>query len=265
MNRIQFMEALEEALSDIPEEERLEVLDFYEGYFDDAGEDQESEVIAKFGTPEKLALSIRYNLKESNEGYAEYTELGYEDVRMKETGEMPDQYTVVGHSRVYKSREEEHSNHKSSQREQKNDKNGSLIKNLNAKLILIIIFLIFMAPLLKGVVGGLLIGVIVALVVTVGFPIICMMIMAAITLALIVVGIKLIVSAIPFIFINIAVAILLIGLGMLSFAVVFVGLLVMKWIAVSVFPRYLRRFTGLCVKVMGTCRRFFERMKKRRY
>ena len=47
VNREQFMETLEELLSDIPDEERDEVLDFYEDYFDDAGEENESEVVEK--------------------------------------------------------------------------------------------------------------------------------------------------------------------------------------------------------------------------
>ena len=45
MNRVQFMEQLKKLLSDISEEERQEALEYYESYFDDAGEDQEAEVI----------------------------------------------------------------------------------------------------------------------------------------------------------------------------------------------------------------------------
>ena len=43
MNRVQFMEQLKKLLSDISEEERQEALEYYESYFDDAGEDQEAE------------------------------------------------------------------------------------------------------------------------------------------------------------------------------------------------------------------------------
>ena len=41
MNRVQFMEQLKKLLSDISEEERQEALEYYESYFDDAGEDHE--------------------------------------------------------------------------------------------------------------------------------------------------------------------------------------------------------------------------------
>ena len=45
MNRKQFMEQLERLLSDISEAERQEALEYYEGYFDDAGPENEVEVI----------------------------------------------------------------------------------------------------------------------------------------------------------------------------------------------------------------------------
>lgn len=51
MNRVQFMEQLKKLLSDISEEERQEALEYYESYFDDAGEDQEAEVIRELGSP----------------------------------------------------------------------------------------------------------------------------------------------------------------------------------------------------------------------
>ena len=47
MNRAQFMEQLKKLLSDISEEERQEALEYYESYFDDAGEEQEAEVVCE--------------------------------------------------------------------------------------------------------------------------------------------------------------------------------------------------------------------------
>ena len=45
MNRAQFMEQLKKLLSDISEAERLEALEYYENYFDDAGPENEEAVI----------------------------------------------------------------------------------------------------------------------------------------------------------------------------------------------------------------------------
>lgn len=52
MNRKQFMEQLERLLSDISEAERQEALEYYEGYFDDAGPENEGEVIRELGNRE---------------------------------------------------------------------------------------------------------------------------------------------------------------------------------------------------------------------
>ena len=79
MNRAQFMEQLKKLLSDISEEERQEALDYYESYFDDAGEDQEANVIRELGSPGKVAAIIKADLKGSSQDYGEYTEKGFED------------------------------------------------------------------------------------------------------------------------------------------------------------------------------------------
>lgn len=262
MNRTQFMEELEKLLSDIPEDEKNEVLDFYEGYFYDAGEEKESEVIHKLGTPEKLALSIKYNLKESNDDYAEYTEWGYEDTRTREEGEMPDQYTVVGHSRVHKTKSTGHSDNGETYKEDQKERKGNWKTGGNAKLILFIILMVFLSPFLKGLINGLLIGVIVAVAVAVGLPVIGIIVAALITFALGVAGIALAVTAIPLLFTNIAVGILLIGLALFFLAAVFIGVMIIRWIAVTILPQYLKRFTETCRRFLGVCRGFFKRSRK---
>lgn len=95
MNRKQFMEQLERLLSDISEAERQEALEYYEGYFDDAGPENEGEVIRELGNPGKVAAIIKADLQENSDDYGEYTENGYQDTRVKENGEMPDQYTEI--------------------------------------------------------------------------------------------------------------------------------------------------------------------------
>ena len=83
MNRAEFMRQLKALLDDISEAERQEALDYYESYFDDAGPENEAEVIRELGSPGKVAALIKADLKESNENYAEYTENGYEDSRTR--------------------------------------------------------------------------------------------------------------------------------------------------------------------------------------
>ena len=72
MNRKQFMEQLERLLSDISEAERQEALEYYEGYFDDAGPENEGEVIRELGNPGKVAAIIKADLQENRERISGY-------------------------------------------------------------------------------------------------------------------------------------------------------------------------------------------------
>lgn len=53
MNRIEFMEELSGLLQDIPEEDRMDALNYYNDYFDDAGAENEKNVIDELESPEK--------------------------------------------------------------------------------------------------------------------------------------------------------------------------------------------------------------------
>lgn len=88
MNKTEFLEQLERLLGDISEQEREEALDFYRSYFEDAGEENEAQVIQELGSPGKVAAIIKADLGESREEnrqeHGEYTESGYQDERFRE-------------------------------------------------------------------------------------------------------------------------------------------------------------------------------------
>ncbi len=82
MTKLEFMKELESLLLDIPLEEREEALKYYNGYFEDAGEDQEEGIIAELGSPKQVADIIKADLisnaaERAQKGY--YTENGYQD------------------------------------------------------------------------------------------------------------------------------------------------------------------------------------------
>ena len=77
MSRVEFMNQLKNLLWDIPEGEREEALNYYEDYFDDAGVENEAQVIASLGSPEKVAAIIKEGLKEETKEQGEYSETGY--------------------------------------------------------------------------------------------------------------------------------------------------------------------------------------------
>ena len=81
MNRNEFMRQLEYLLSDVTPNERNEALQFYNDYFEDAGAENEQEVIKALGSPAKVAATIKADLTGNATGA--FTETGYQDFYSK--------------------------------------------------------------------------------------------------------------------------------------------------------------------------------------
>lgn len=62
MNRNTFMKQLESLLQNVSEAERREALEYYENYFDDAGTENEQDVLDALGDPAIIADNIRRDL-----------------------------------------------------------------------------------------------------------------------------------------------------------------------------------------------------------
>lgn len=77
MTRQQFLQELDRLLSDLPKSERKEAIQYYNDYFDDAGAENEANVIKELGSPAFVAHTIRADASE----HGEYTECGYQDHR----------------------------------------------------------------------------------------------------------------------------------------------------------------------------------------
>lgn len=86
MNRKEFMALLAALLRDIPEEERTEALAYYDGYFEDAGVENEQKILTELESPEKVAMMIKADVGASNA--MEYTENGYQDQRFNKRNEV---------------------------------------------------------------------------------------------------------------------------------------------------------------------------------
>lgn len=84
MIREEFMKELESLLHDISEEERQEAITFYNGYFEDAGKEQEEHILNELGTPQIVADLIKKELGIlKTQEQDTYTECGYEDPLLK--------------------------------------------------------------------------------------------------------------------------------------------------------------------------------------
>jgi len=78
MNRNDFISELKKRLRKLPYDEIKEAVDYYEAYFEDAGEENEQAVLAELGTPSAVASQIiaSFAVKE-----ADTKELGKKDWR----------------------------------------------------------------------------------------------------------------------------------------------------------------------------------------
>lgn len=79
MERKEFMRRLEALLSDLPENERAEALQYYNDYLDDAGLENEAAVLEELGSPDGLAESIRQGLKEDGGESGGFSETGFQE------------------------------------------------------------------------------------------------------------------------------------------------------------------------------------------
>lgn len=59
MNRKEFIDKLQKEISKLPEEEIEAAIEYYEEYFDEAGKENEQEVLEQLGSPKKVAAQIK--------------------------------------------------------------------------------------------------------------------------------------------------------------------------------------------------------------
>ncbi len=84
MNRVDFMKQLESLLQNISPAEREEALQYYNDYFNDAGEENEQDVIEALGNPAKVAENIKRDLAGSGYGDTTYQKVIADDKALVE-------------------------------------------------------------------------------------------------------------------------------------------------------------------------------------
>ncbi len=220
MSRTEFMEKLKNLLADIPESEREEALNYYEDYFDDAGVENEQEVIASLGTPEKVARTIKEGLNDGAGEKGEFSETGfkgYGDPKMDEVGYRKKSF-------------------------------GDRIKGMGTPgLVIALIFGILVIPVL----GPLLLGVISAAF-GIFIAILAVIFSVAIAgIAMIAAGVALFVSAVPSLFASPALAAMLFGGALLAAGLGLLLAILGIWIAWKVMPALIRWFIRVLQKIFS--------------
>lgn len=209
MSREQYMKELAYLLQDITVAEREEALAYYEDYFEEAGQDEEASVIASLGSPQKVAAIIKNGLNSEDSQAGEYTDTGYRDKRFNEYNKVPQS---KGSYRYDESRTERP-------------------RRSTGEIILLIVICIFAIPVgipligaAFGIVAGFL-GVLIALAV-------CIVVL---TFAALICGVAFIGVGIVKAFVAPGLGILLLGGGMISFAIGILALLG----CIAVFGKFL--------------------------
>lgn len=215
MSREEFMRRLEYLLSDIPDEEKSDAIGYYRDYLEEAGPENEEQVIEDFGSPERIAAIIRTEISGNLDDGGEFTEKGYADERFKDPNyQMAKRYDLPETTEEYHQFEEAGEETK---RERKTQDT-----NRTAKMIIWIILIVAASPLLLGIGGGIMglvggfLGILAAAVIVVG----------AVTFAFLVAGAAAIVAGFISMPVHplggalvIGIGVMVLGLGILGLAV----------------------------------------------
>lgn len=218
MNRAEFMKELEYLLQDIPDEDKEEAIAYYRDYLEDAGDDNEEQVIREFGSPERVAAIIRSDLNGILENGGEFTESGYQDERFKDPN-----YQVVKRQELPEA-QEVHADGKSrsSSADNRNRRSGrggdDLVKRL-FKVGLLLIVLVIVSPIALGLGGGVL-GILVGILGAAVAVIVCI---GVLTIAACIGAVALLVLGIGILFAHPAGGVLMLGLGILVLGLALIG------------------------------------------
>lgn len=213
MNRAEFMEKLRALLADVEDGEREEALNYYEDYFDDAGIENEQQVIESLESPEKVAKIIKEGLSDSEGEQGEFSETGFSGYGDRDKEE-------VGYHGV-----------------SEKGKISDRIKGLGtAGIVLILILAIFALPILGPVIIGIVsavFGILIA-VAAVLFTV------AIIGIALVCAGAATFVAGFPAVLVSPAVGILLFGLALLFVGIGILLTILGIWVVWKLVPPMIR-------------------------
>lgn len=256
MKRGEFMMRLAVLLSDIPDEEKTDALKFYNNYFDDAGPENEENVIAELGSPEKVARSIKESIGQDTRGQEADGEILHSLVSCN----MADQEKAESDSSKYQEEKKytgkyekytgkyEKGNWSSAGEKQRNyqKQNQKENKKMSGGMIaLIVILVVFASPVLLGLAGGVF-GILTGILACVfAFVLIC----SAGAVGFFVGGIGCLGLGIVRCLTNPVHAIMICGVGMVLLAIGFLLCIVMIFLWGKALPYCIKTIVRLCRKL----------------
>lgn len=221
MTRAEYMDRLEALLQDVPFDERKEAMQYYNDYFDEAGEAKEEEVAAQLDSPEKVAAAIKADLYGNAGDAGEYRETGYTDTRFERKA-SPAEYSMNS-----------------------NEKKAPWT-NKWVKILLIAAILIVGFPVVMTVVGPIALVVLVVLLLMVFSGFLLLICGVITTVCIMFSGIILFIEGLRQI--PTVTSLPLIGGGMLSFALGMAGTVLLVKLCMKLFPIMFRGLVNICRK-----------------
>lgn len=244
MNRKEFMDRLESLLAVIPEEERSEALQYYTDYFEDAGAENEAQVISELGSPENVAAMIKADLKDDTDGEGEFTENGYSDSRFEDRANpvpRPNRYKRAEGGYTYRSTGTGNtykSGPYSSDREYKEAPRTSKTLKIVLVILIALVAIPFAWPLLFGAVA-VVIGLVCA-----AFGLFAGLVIGSV--ALMIVGIVIFVLGLSKLLVALPVALLTSGSGLIIFVLGLIAAVVTVKLCFVVYPAIFRAIVNIC-------------------
>lgn len=198
MNKEEFLKSLEELLADISPAEKDEAMQYYREYFDDAGAENEADVIRELGSPEGVAHTIK-------------EEIAGKELMVTETPKTKAEEKNEEYQRKEDKSQQTYGQQSTYQSADANDMKEK--KQMEPAMIALIIVLVCLVGIpvgipVLGTVGGLILGLFGAL-----FGILCACIFGGI--GLIIAAVAVLVAAIVVLFSAPLVSVLLIGIALI--------------------------------------------------
>ena len=242
MNRIEFMTELAALLQDISAEERIEAMQYYNDYFDDAGEENEEKIIEELESPAKVAAEVKAGLKTQEDDTSEYRETGYTDTRF-ERKESPAPGKTVRETHGYQDSKAcgygiGREDGKGKQTDEKNPPRTSKV----LKIILIIAIVICAFPIAAPLALG-----IICVILGLGAAVVALFAALLIgSVAVAIAGVVLFVTGLITLVTEFAIGLTLTGSGMIVTVIGVIATVASVRLCIIVFPGIIRGIVWLC-------------------
>ncbi len=226
------MKRLEVLLSDLPQGEREEALQFYRDYFEDAGTENEQTAMESLGSPEQVAGSIHAELQGEHSGY----------------GFAAKPFQMMKHgSPVTNEPKEDGSAGSADRRQQQTASRRRSAGEITLWIVLGILALPIAVPLVIALISlvfglfGALVGIVAALMIG--------------GLVAVIAGIVLALVAVVQIFVSPATGIFLMGGGLICAGIGILVIIPMIWAAGRLLPKAFHKITELCKRVFQSIKK----------